>query len=1140
MEPEEPKTTPFRFTDPRQERIYNRLGRLVGPGPAAFYRDACQLLATSGGLASTTHLAAHLLREIESALRDVLEIVANPSVEAVQQGKEAGKGHEAEIRVVLHALEIPEDDPVARAWLKLADKEYGLAGRAHRNRLDAPRELDGEFQELWFEMEAILDGVLDRFEARYAKVVESLDELLKKNVPSRADIQRLAGNIPNNLVARSHFFDHLQSPEWLEPLRKAGFFKRPVQPDVSREDGSVQLPGWPESRYLARVVKNRPELVLEIILEAEDTQNARVHTDFLDAAKRVPAELAARLVPSVARWIESDYGGFLLIDRAQDLVVHLANGGHGESALALARALLGLAPGRNESGYLFGAAAVPRFERWFYKDAVDRLSPVLLHTVGPGWFDTASDLLADAVRYSLSEKERAGPEDHSLGWRPAIEDHGQNEPQDPVIDRLVVAVRDAALGLVAKDASAAPNIVAALEARGFKIFKRIALHVLRTHPDAAWPLIVRRLTDRTYFDDPAFHHEYFHLAKTCFPRLDAAAQAVILGWIDAGPDVEREKAHLRKWLEREPTEAELEDEIEKWRFYELAPFQEGLTGMWRKRYDGLAKRFQLRDHPDFLAYSSGGVFSGYVSPKGGEELKAMSIPELVGFLKTWEPSGRPLEASPEGVARHVTALAKEEPKRFAVEAVQFKGLDPTYVRALLDGFQQAVKEGTAIPWEPVLALCAWVVAEPRDRVERAKPVRDADPDWGWARKTVARLIDDGLVQGKAEIPIDLRPKVWEILLSLTEDPEPTPEYEAKYGGSNMDPVTLSINTVRGEAMHAAVKYGLWVRRSIEKLPDTADRLKRGFEEIPELRDALDRHLDVAQEASPAIRAVYGQWFAWLVLLDEKWAVSNVARIFPPDEASRPLWNAAWGAYVTYCKPYDNVSELLREQYTHAVDLLGSGSTERIGLRENPDHQLAEHLLQLYWRGKIGLDLAGILGRFYAKAPLELRAFALEFIGRAFSNTNGAIPAAFVERVRNLWEWRLNLARESGDATAFGPELAAFGWLFRSGKLDDAWAVEQLKHSLEIAGHTRRDAYLVMEHLAEVAPKMPLKAVECAALIALGDAEGWVLRLHQEKLRTVLRTALDSGAPGARQAATDLVNRLVARGEVSFRDLLSGS
>jgi hypothetical protein len=62
-------------SDPHQERVSERLDRLVGPGPAAFWCDACRLLngdKLSLELDSATHLVAHLLREIERSLRDAI------------------------------------------------------------------------------------------------------------------------------------------------------------------------------------------------------------------------------------------------------------------------------------------------------------------------------------------------------------------------------------------------------------------------------------------------------------------------------------------------------------------------------------------------------------------------------------------------------------------------------------------------------------------------------------------------------------------------------------------------------------------------------------------------------------------------------------------------------------------------------------------------------------------------------------------------------------------------------------------------------------------------------------------------------------------------------------------------------------
>lgn len=62
---------------------------------------------------------------------------------------------------------------------------------------------------------------------------------------------------------------------------------------------------------------------------------------------------------------------------------------------------------------------------------------------------------------------------------------------------------------------------------------------------------------------------------------------------------------------------------------------------------------------------------------------------------------------------------------------------------------------------------------------------------GMVRKEVAGLLDTGLRSSTGGITSNLRESIWELLQVLAEDPEPTPEYEERYGGSNMDPATLA-------------------------------------------------------------------------------------------------------------------------------------------------------------------------------------------------------------------------------------------------------------------------------------------------------------------------------------------------------------
>ena len=114
-------------------------------------------------------------------------------------------------------------------WLGLASGDRGLAMRAHRGALERPRPADGEFAELVDSFEGLLDRLLKRFEDRYANVFNRLDELLKVQQPGRGHAGQLRDGFPQNHVTLRYFFGRA-TPEWLVPLRNAGFFSSPPEP----------------------------------------------------------------------------------------------------------------------------------------------------------------------------------------------------------------------------------------------------------------------------------------------------------------------------------------------------------------------------------------------------------------------------------------------------------------------------------------------------------------------------------------------------------------------------------------------------------------------------------------------------------------------------------------------------------------------------------------------------------------------------------------------------------------------------------------------------------------------------------------------------------------------------------------------
>jgi hypothetical protein len=333
-------------------------------------------------------------------------------------------------------------------------------------------------------------------------------------------------------------------------------------------------------------------------------------------------------------------------------------------------------------------------------------------------------------------------------------------------------------------------------------------------------------------------------------------------------------------------------------------------------------------------------------------------------------------------------------------------------------------------------------------------------------------------------------------------------------------------------MHAVVHYALWVRHHLGQKPGSEHRLQKGFEEMPEVREVLEAHLDPARDPSLAIRAVYGQWFPQLAVLDREWARSHARAIFPLDRESKAFFEAAWNAFVVHCGDYDNLLEILRPQYEQALKQVGS-RRDLTDSQLNPDKRLAEHLMDFYWRGKLPPE-DPLLVSFWEKAPDSMRSHALEFAGRVLTRTKGDIPEEVLERLRRLWEVRLAAAKKAQQPSDFEKEMTAFGWWFVSGKFDVDWSLEQLLHSLRLSRRVE-PTHMVLEYLAVTAKLDPRKSIECLRAIADKDWGSRELRASRDHVRSILQTALE--AQDCRREAEKLIHYLGSLGFVEYGDLL---
>jgi len=935
-------------------------------------------------------------------------------------------------------------------------------------------------------------------------------------------------------IVRQYFFDKLENPEWLQSLRARGFFSSPPDPDL--ETGAC--PPWPEARYLARMAPAKPDDFVEILNEMKPTRNVCAVAPLLEGLLAIPPEAAARAISAVKRWVESRSVWFP--QNVRKLIVRLAEGDLSGPALELARCFLQVLPDpdvrkkRRQLVAFLRARAV--MDPYRYDEECRMLAPVLAKTAGVEAVKLFVELLSLAMEYE-GHIPKTGRTDYSHIYRPYIEH--PHHPGNSLVDSLVDGLRESVLVVLDQRPDEGAAALDAVHAGPSRLFDRIELYALSQHPHSYAQRIAERVRDFEDFDDLDTRREFRILLHAVFGELPEVLRDRYLRWVDTEPDVEAERKSLEEFTGEPVTEDDVRRRHRQQTLWRLRPIKDYLQGEWRHRYEQLADEFEEPDFPDeFAAHQFS--WGGRESPISEAELLGKPVPEVVQYLREWQPpAGQRWEGpSTEGLSKALGAVVEKAAPNFATNAERFIGLPSGHVRALLSGLQKACAAGAALDWVPVLRLCQWVVSQPCE--DDTEEPFDAEPKWGWARSAVMDLLKTGMEASPASIPFELRSDVWTVIQPITEDRDPTPEAEARDIGGQNDPLTLSFNVRRGQAMHLVMRYALWCRRCFEA-SDEADRLKAaGFDAMSEVRTALEAHLDPDNEPSLAVRSVYGRWYPWIAMLDPAWARANVDRMFP--RQAEPHWEAAWDAYVAFCPLYGSVYESLSEQYAYAVERLTRNEKERVR-PGNSDMNLTSHLVGLYASGKVPLRNS-LFEKFWQVAPADLREHAFASVGHGFRRDEAqedeeasevTVSPEVMARLRALCEYRIEVA-ESGENADVVEELSGFGYWFDKNEFDGAWALRCLKRVLSLRGAKIQNIHRVLERLAELRQCNPGDVLECLRLIVVSgfhDYASWI-----EFVENIIRNCLLHPDSSARQAATDIAHLLIGLGHLQFREMLT--
>jgi hypothetical protein len=1082
----------------RQRTIIDHLERHVSSGTAAFFRNICYLLADAQSHPALTHVVCHLLREVESGVRSVLEPI------------DAGRGvttgrHRAKIVATLGVLGVSIHDPVAQFWLDLANEgpPLGLAARAHRPGLDAPRPADAEFYDFINKMEQLLERVLDRMETTYVDAFGRLDALLAIAHPTGAHADQLRNKTPNIPLFGNYFLTRA-SPLWLPLMRERGYFASPpaVQIDESR---AVTAP-WPESAYLARVASEAPDVAVEVAEALPETDNPWVNHDVVKTTLAMPASESKRLVPRVIRAMSSRFGILIPSDVGR-LVSHLAAGREVDAAFEVATALL--------AGLVRSGEEGRTLDTHTFAAILEADLPSLVAVDGPRALSLVCNLLAETIAtgFSASSGDLAG-QDASHVWRESIEGDSIVDEFDPK-SALAQAVWTTAQQLLKSQSSDIGQVVDVLSDRGWLIFRRIILTLLADYGQGRPDLVEGALTDRALMNSRQAESEFLGLMSAQSGVISEQAGHAVLALVREGPDLRPLLETYRARNEgKEPPEAVTSEYVGKWQLKRLVAASPILTAEAQALHDRLVLEHGSVPTPtETRARAARTIF--IPSPISVDDLVRKTAEDLVTTLNEWEPARDDFLGPSRGTLS--TALASaidQDATSRSAEALKFIGLEPVYASAVINGFHFAANRRTALEWTPVVNLSAWIGRQAA--TEATEMTDDSWRLWRDARAHTMSLLTIGLRTQPNGIQPVCAPVLWPAVATACEDPDPDVGEEDRACAAGDTLSGLALNRVRPLAIEAAIAFGVW-RRIHDQQAD-----------LSALTGIMDRELDVpADTARRSVRWVIGQYYPHLVFLDREWAANSVARIFPDGDTQKLLWTAAWNGYISYAPLSKDVFRILRGQYARAVSELDPYVEEQ---RANPyGFRLGVHLVQHYLAGEIELDGAdGLLKGFYAKAPLAVREQLASGFGRDLQNIS---DNTVLSRLKELWDFRSDSAAAAGDVA----ELAAFGVWFGSGRFDDEWALRQLARALRPSSRLE-DVRPVLARLAKLASA---RTSECVAVLdkwIRTEPTPWWLDQTQQDVRTVLAAGLASGNAATADAARTVINLFLMQ-QCDLRDLL---
>ncbi|WAY21542.1 hypothetical protein OF855_10960 [Mycolicibacterium fortuitum] len=893
-------------------------------------------------------------------------------------------------------------------------------------------------------------------------------------------------------------------------MAKKGVFKHPPEP-VKTDDGLIRDVYWPEIGYLVRVAPDVPDAVVDVLLQLGKSTNAWVRRGVFEVGARISPDQAARLKPLIKSWQSTGFGWRTDPSDLVAFALNLLEGGQEDDGAWFANLIF--KPFRTKDRRRPAA----RLEMYWYEQGLPKVAAAL----GDNGLEI---MLPWLVAYERASGRLKKGLDFTYYSRDSI--RRRDGKYDDMEHALIDAVRDSAVNAMLTDAPGAKKKL--LETK-MLLCRKIALfslgEAIRQGGDTPRTKGLLAVATELLFDqqssDDSCRIDYAELARAVatvsVEALDPLAQFIELG---SSANNSRYEMRMR---EAGADDAEIDEELrereDRWKHRWLSAIgMEALTAPLRIELADLDSRYGVFDRP----LEPMGRVTGWVgpnSPVSQDEMAAMSPAELVAHLESWHDTGDGWgpEPSHEGQGRELTTLITTNPR--ALDGINdlVSRLRPAYLRAILVGWEAAIRADLEPDWSQTAQVIADVLGHTDESAFPPEGGRgDDDPDFRWAKKSaVGLLVELANRRTGLAVPEDAIATFADLLVNAADDEMAWEEYVSDVEDGGMDPLTISLNW----------QWPIRIRGLINLMSQG-----RATNWYKAAQSALELEL-ARRDPRGASRAVVGRQLSRLLSADPEWVHPRIAGFFGSGTRLSVEQQIALTTAIAGHHYHSTLYELLGPSMIAAIQ---SGEQIVPGWRTQTDplQQIGQWVVSAIIWGDTTID-AEVAHAFFSLAPPKIRGDALGHLGWLFMHAE-RVDSVFRDRLADLWDSRVEHVRAHPEDQE---ELGGFYWFVKSGKFAAEWWLPRLKAAAELNPQLGAERYMIGKQIALASEVDPRTAFDVLKLLLKEreEAGSAVYDLTRNAVPMVIARAIASGDERLKQEAEAYMNEL---GEAGNLGLLS--